>query len=104
MPYSAFRKEFLCDGYGSHCIGPTGIKREMCDCFYQFLRSDAVLDSSGEVKSKLVWTIQRNKCSHRDQTSVALGQFSAFPNISEKDVFGQLKLLGREGAEQLCGR
>src|SRR5262245_31817622 len=30
--------------------GPTGIKREMRDCFYQFLRSDAVLYSSTEVK------------------------------------------------------
>jgi hypothetical protein len=45
----------------------------MRDCFYQFLRSDTVLDSSAEVKSKLVRTIQSNKCSHRDQTSVALG-------------------------------
>jgi hypothetical protein len=73
----------------------------MRDCFYQFLRSDTVLDSSAKVKSKLVRAIQRNKCSHRDQTSVALGQFFAFPNISEKDIVGQLDQLGREVAEQL---
>ena len=76
----------------------------MRDCFYQFLRSDAVLDSSGEVKAKLVRTTQRNKCSHRDQTSVPLGQFFAFPNISEKDVVGQLNQLGREVAEQFRSR
>jgi hypothetical protein len=76
----------------------------MRDCFYQFFRSDTVLDSSAEVKSKLVRTIQRNKCSHRDQTSVALGQFFAFPNISEKDVFGQLDQLGRKVAEQRRSR
>ena len=76
----------------------------MRDCFYQFVLSDTVLDSSSEVKSKLVRTIQRNKCRHRDQTSVALGQFFAFPDISEKDVFGQLDHLGREGAEQLRSR
>src|SRR5262245_22266802 len=99
-----FRKELLCDGHGSHGIGPTGIKRKMGDCFYQFFRSDTVLDSSAEVKSKLVRTIHRDKCSHRDQTSVALGQFLAFPNISEKDVFGQLDKLGCEGAEQLRSR
>ena len=73
----------------------------MRDCFYQFLRSDTVLDSSAEVKSKLVWMIQRNKCSHRDQTSVALGQFFAFPNIGEKDIFRQMDQLGRKVAEQL---
>ena len=53
--------------------------------------------------SKLVRTIQRNKCRYRDQTSVALGQFFAFPNISEKDIFGQLDQLGREVAEHLRG-
>ena len=76
----------------------------MRDCFDQFLRSDTVFDSSAEVKSNLVRTIQRNKCSYRDQTSVALGQFFAFPNISEKDVFGQLDQLGCEVAEQLRRR
>src|SRR5262245_3838647 len=78
----------------------------MRDCFYQFLRSDTVLDSFAKVKSKLVGTIQRNKCGYRDQTSVALGQFFAFPDISEKDIFGQLGKLGREVADQCrdaCG-
>src|SRR5262249_17497638 len=73
----------------------------MRDCFYKFLSPDAVLDSSAEVKSKLVGTIQCNKRSYRDQTSVALGQFFAFPNVSEKDVFRQLDQLGREVAEQV---
>ena len=60
----------------------------MRDGFNQFLRSNPVLDSPAKVKSQLVRTIQRNKRRYRDQTSVALGQFFALPNISEKDIFG----------------
>ncbi len=58
----------------------------MRDRFNQFLRLNSVFHGSAQMKSELVRTVQRNGYGHRDQTSVALGQFFAFPNITKSDL------------------
>ena len=56
----------------------------MSDGFDEFFLLNAIFDSSGEMKSQLIGTIQGNQRSHCDEATIPFRQLLSLPHIIEQ--------------------
>src|SRR5436189_1664081 len=102
--WSVLLEEFFGYGDRSHRAGPTGVKRQMGDRFDQLILCYAVLESYGEVGSKLVGAVHRDESADSNQAAIPRGQSRTRPHIPKQHVVSELGQLGGDVAEHSLGR
>jgi len=76
----------------------------MSDGFDEFFLLNAIFDSSAEMKSQLIGTIQGNQGSHCDEATIPFRQLLSLPHIIEQYTVREFNQLGRKVADQFLGR
>src|SRR4051794_33577689 len=63
----------------------------------------AVVEGALEVALELLGAVGGGEDGDGDQAAIALGEFGAFPDVAEQDVFGDLYHLGHGVADAVAG-
>src|SRR5262245_60066283 len=63
----------------------------MRDDLDEFFPRHTIFERTLNVKRELLRAVHCHKCGHRGKTTIPLRESRPLPNISEKDVFGQIR-------------